>query len=256
MAAPPATLTQRIRAREPLLGTFVSLGSPVVANLLASVGYDYLLIDLEHGAGSEAVLQSQLFAAEAEGAATMVRTETFDRIRIGRVLDLGARAVMLPRVDTADQCAEAVAHLRYPPAGDRGVASSNRARGWSTRTGSFSEANLEIAAVVQIESEEAVWNVDAIAAVEGVDALFVGPSDLSHSLGIPGELDAPAFTDALTRVLNAARAHDLAAGILAATPERARAFMAQGFTLMVLSADVNMLAAAARDAVARVRAGG
>ncbi|HTU30408.1 MAG TPA: aldolase/citrate lyase family protein [Solirubrobacteraceae bacterium] len=254
MAATPATLTQRIRDREPLLGTFVSLGSPAVTNLLASVGYDYLLIDLEHGAGSEAVLQSQLFAAEAAGAATMVRTETFDRIRIGRVLDLGARAIMLPRVDTPGQCAEAVAHLRYPPAGDRGVASSNRARGWSTRTGSFSDANREIAAVVQIESEEAVRNVDAIAAVEGVDALFVGPSDLSHSLGVPGELEAPVFTEALTRVLDAARARDLAAGILAPTLERAQAFMEQGFTLMVLSADVNMLAAAARDAVERVRA--
>lgn len=254
MGAGSATLTQRIRDRRPLLGTFVSLGSPAVTNLLASAGYDYLLIDLEHGAGGEAVLQSQLFAAEAEGAATMVRTETFDRIRIGRVLDLGARAIMLPRVDTAAQCAEAVAHLRYPPEGDRGVASSNRARGWSTRGGSFTDANREIAAVVQIESEEAVRNVEEIAAVEGVDALFVGPSDLSHSLGIPGELDAPTFTDALARVLRAARANDLAAGILAATPERAREFMEQGFTLMVLSADVNMLAAAARDAVTRTRA--
>jgi len=253
MAAISATLTQRIRDREPLLGTFVSLGSPTVTNLLASAGYDYLLIDLEHGAGSEAGLQNQLFAAEAEGVATMVRTETFDRIRIGRVLDLGARAIMLPRVDTAVQCAEAVAHLRYPPEGDRGVAASNRARGWSTRTGSFTDANREIAAVVQIESDEAVVEVDAIAAVDGVDALFVGPSDLSHSLGVPGDLDSPVFTHALQRVLEAARAHDIAAGILAPTPERARAFMEQGFTLMVLSADVNMLAAAARDAVARTR---
>jgi 4-hydroxy-2-oxoheptanedioate aldolase len=254
MAASSATLTQRIRDRDPVLGTFVSLGSPAVTNLLASSGYDYLLIDLEHGAGSEAVLQNQLFAAEAEGVATMVRTETFDRIRIGRVLDLGATAIMLPRVDTAAQCAEAVAHLRYPPEGDRGVAASNRARRWSTRSGPFIDANREIAAIVQIESEESVRNLDAIAAVEGVDALFVGPSDLSHSLGVPGDLDAPVFTDALARVLEAARAHDLAAGILAATPERARDFIAQGFTLMVLSADVNMLAAAARDAVARTRA--
>ena len=254
MSATTATLTQRIRARERVLGTFVSLGSAQVTNLLASIGYDFLLIDLEHGAGGETVLQSQLFAAEAEGAAAMVRTETFDRIRIGRVLDLGARAIMLPRVDTAAQCAEAIAHLRYPPEGDRGVASSNRARGWSTRTGAFTDANREIAAVVQIESAEAVAEVDAIAAVPGVDALFVGPSDLSHSLGVPGELDAPAFTDALERVLQAARARDLAAGILAATPERARALYEQGFTLMVLSADVNMLAAAARDAVTRTRA--
>ncbi|HLI58780.1 MAG TPA: aldolase/citrate lyase family protein [Solirubrobacteraceae bacterium] len=253
MSATTATLTQRIRDREPLLGTFVSLGSATVTNLLASVGYDFLLIDLEHGAGSEAILQGQLFAAEAEGVAAMVRTETFDRIRIGRVLDLGARAVMLPRVDTPAQCAGAVAHLRYPPVGDRGVASSNRARGWSTRTGSFTDANREIAAVVQIESAEAVESVEEIAAVDGVDALFVGPSDLSHSLGVPGELESPAFTDALERVLQAARAHDLAAGILAPTPERARALHEQGFTLIVLSADVNMLAAAARDAVTRTR---
>ncbi|HET9125512.1 MAG TPA: aldolase/citrate lyase family protein, partial [Solirubrobacteraceae bacterium] len=161
----------------------------------------------------------------------------------------------LPRVDTAAQCAQAIAHLRYPPEGDRGVAASNRARGWSTRTGSFTDANREIAAVVQIESEEAVESVEEIAAVEGVDALFVGPSDLSHSLGVPGELESPVFTDALARVLEAARAHDLAAGILATNPERARAFMDQGFTLMVLSADVNMLAAAARDAVTRTRGG-
>jgi len=253
MAATSATLTQRIRDREPVLGTFVSLGSPAVTNLLACAGYDYLLIDLEHGAGSETVLQNQLFAAEAEGVATMVRTETFDRIRIGRVLDLGATAIMLPRVDSAEQASEAVAHLHYPPDGDRGVAASNRARRWSMRTDPFVQTNREVAAIVQIESVEAVRDVERIAAVPGVDALFVGPSDLSHSLGVPGDLDAPAFGEAVDAVLAAARANDVAAGILAATPERARAFVADGFTLMVLSADVNMLAGAARDALARTR---
>jgi 2-keto-3-deoxy-L-rhamnonate aldolase RhmA len=247
------TFAQRLRARDLLMGTFVSLGSPLVTNVLAVAGFDYLLLDLEHGAGDEGVLQSQMFAAEAEGAAAMVRTETFDRIRIGRVLDLGATAVMLPRVDSAEQAAEAVGHLRYPPDGDRGVAGANRARRFGLRATPFAEANDEIAGIVQIESAEAVRDVERIAAVPGVDALFVGPSDLSHSLGVPGDLDAPVFTEAVDRVLAAAREHDLAAGILAPTPERSVAFIKRGFTLMVLGGDATLLATAARDALSRAR---
>ncbi len=253
MTGAPSTLTDRLRRRELVVGTFVSLGSPAVTNLLGVAGFDFLLIDLEHGAGSEAVLQNQMFAAEAAGAATMIRTETFDRIRIGRVLDLGTTAVMLPRVDSATQASEAISHLRYPPDGDRGVAGSNRARHWGTRATPFADANGEIGAIVQIESREAVDDVEAIAAVPGVDALFIGPSDLSHSLGVPGDLDAPAFRDAVSRVLAAADAHQLAAGILATTPEAARAFIDDGFTLIVLGADVNLLSGAARDALRALR---
>src|ERR1700743_520654 len=107
------TFAQRLRGGDLLIGTFVSLGSPLVVNTLAVAGFDFLLLDLEHGAGDEGVLQTQMFAAEAEGAAAIVRTETFERIRIGRVLDLGAAGVMLPRVDSAAQAASAAAHLRY-----------------------------------------------------------------------------------------------------------------------------------------------
>ena len=249
----PRTFAQRLRARELLIGTFVSLGSPLVTNVLAVAGFDYLLLDLEHGAGDEGVLQNQMFAAEAEGKAVMVRTETFDRIRIGRVLDLGAPAVMLPHVDSAEQAAEVVAHLEYPPDGDRGVAGANRARHFGLRGDPFAQANGEIAAVVQIETAAAVADVERIAAVPGVDALFIGPSDLSHSLGVPGDLGAPAFTEAVRCVLAAAEAHGLAAGILAPTPERSMTYIEQGFTLMVLGGDATLLATAARDALARAR---
>ena len=249
----PRTFAQRLRDRDVLMGTFVSLGSPLVTNLLALAGFDFVVLDLEHGAGDEGILQSQMFAAEAEGAATMVRTETFERIRIGRVLDLGATALMLPRVDGAAQAAEVVAHLRYPPGGDRGVAGANRARRFGLRTDPFAQANGEIAGIVQIESEAAVAEVDAIAAVPGVDALFIGPSDLSHSLGAPGDLDAPGFRDAVARVLAAADDHGITAGILAPTPERARSYIGEGFTLMVLGGDATLFAAAARDALAAAR---
>ena len=253
MSDAPRTFAQRLRERDLLIGTFVSLGSPLVTNLLAVAGFDFLLLDLEHGAGDEGVLQNQMFAAEAEGAGTMVRTETLQRIRIGRVLDLGATAIMLPRVDSAEQARDAIAHLRYPPDGDRGVAGANRARRFGLRSDPFAAANREIAGIVQIESAAAVADVERIAAVPGVDALFIGPSDLSHSLGVPGDLDAPAFADAVARVLAAAAEHGPAAGILAATPERARAHIAQGFTLMVLGGDATLLAAAARDALAAAR---
>jgi 2-keto-3-deoxy-L-rhamnonate aldolase RhmA len=249
----PSTFAQRLRGGDLLIGTFVSLGSPLVVNTLAVAGFDFLLLDLEHGAGDEGVLQGQMFAAEAEGAAAIVRTETFERIRIGRVLDLGAAGVMLPRVDSAAQAARAAAHLRYPPDGDRGVAGSNRARRFGLRTDPFADANGEVAAIVQIESEAAVAEVDAIAAVPGVDALFIGPSDLSHSLGVPGDLDAPVFREAVARVLAACRAHGVAAGILAPTPERCRQFIDEGFTLMGLGGDATLLAAAARDALAAAR---
>jgi 4-hydroxy-2-oxoheptanedioate aldolase len=249
----PGTFAQRLRDRDLLIGTFAGLGSPVVANLLAIAGLDWVLFDLEHGAGDEGLLQSQMLAAEADGAAAVARTETFERIRIGRVLDLGARGVMLPRVDSAAQAAEAMAHLRYPPDGDRGVAGANRARRFGLRTDPFAAANGEIAGIVQIESAQAVAEVDAIAAVPGVDALFVGPNDLSHSLGVPGDLDAPVFRDAVQRVLAAAREHGRAAGILAPTPERARAFIAEGFTLVALGNDATLLAGAVRDALAVAR---
>jgi 2-dehydro-3-deoxyglucarate aldolase/4-hydroxy-2-oxoheptanedioate aldolase len=249
----PGTLAQRLRDRELMIGTFSSLGSPLVANVLAVAGFDFVLLDLEHGAGDEGVLQSQMFAAEADGAATIVRAETCERIRIGRVLDLGAAGVMLPRVDDGRQAAEAAAHMRYPPDGDRGVAGSNRARRFGLRTEPFAEANGEVACIVQIESASAVAEVDAIASVPGVDALFVGPSDLSHSLGVPGDLDAPPFTDAVARVLAACRTHGVAAGILAPTPERCRQFIAEGFTLLGLGGDATLLAAAVRDALLAVR---
>jgi 2-dehydro-3-deoxyglucarate aldolase/4-hydroxy-2-oxoheptanedioate aldolase len=249
----PATFAQRLREGDLLVGTFVSLGSPLVANVLATAGFDFVLLDLEHGAGDEGVLQAQMFAAEAGGAAAVVRTETFERIRIGRVLDLGAAGVMLPRVDSARQAAQATVHLRYPPEGDRGVAGANRARRFGLRTEPFADASGEVACIVQIESDQAVAEVDAIAAVPGVDALFVGPSDLSHSLGVPGDLDAGPFRDAVQRVLAAARAQGVAAGILAPTPERGRQFIADGFTLVGLGGDATLLAAAARDVLSAAR---
>jgi 2-keto-3-deoxy-L-rhamnonate aldolase RhmA len=238
---------EKLRAGELVVGTFVSLGSPTLTNALAIAGLDFLLVDLEHGAGGEAALQPQLMAAEAGGGAVMVRTESLERIRIGRALDLGASAIMLPRIETVAETREAFRHLRYPPAGDRGVSTANLARRWGTRTGPFADANREVAGIVQIETLSALEQVDGIAALEGVDALFVGPSDLTHALGVPGDIEAPVFRDALERVLGACREHGVPAGILAPNAEQARRYVDQGFSLMVVGSDAALAISAARS---------
>ena len=150
-----------------------------------------MLLDLEHGAGGEEQVRDVVPAAGSYGVPTVVRVESAARIRMGRVLDSGAAGIMLPRLNTVDEVAEAVRHLRYPPAGDRGVATYNRACRFGLDPGALDRANSEVLGVVQIESAAAVGNAEPIAALDGVDVLFVGPRDLSHDLGVPGDLTAP-----------------------------------------------------------------
>jgi 2-keto-3-deoxy-L-rhamnonate aldolase RhmA len=251
-----ADLRARLRTGEPTLGTFLNLGSALAAEACALGGFDWLLIDLEHGAGGEEALTAQIVAAAAHGVPAVVRVETDERIRAGRVLDAGAAGVMFPRLDTAAAAANALSHLRYPPAGDRGVATYNRACGFGLRPEALDTANDSIVGIVQIESVQALENVEAIAATAEVDVLFVGPRDLSHALGIPGRVDAPEFGAALARVLAAARAGGVAAGVLAANRAAAERYVADGFTFVAIGSDSSFLASAARQAAAPMAAAG
>ena len=153
-------------------------------------------------------------AAGAYGVPTVVRVETDARIRMGRVLDNGAAGIMLPRMDSAQQVSEALTHLRFPPRGDRGVATYNRACRFGLDPGALDRADEEILVIAQIESAAAVAAADEIAAVDGVDVLFIGPRDLSHDLGVPGDTTAPAFVEALETVLAAGKRHGKACGLL------------------------------------------
>src|SRR5436190_22258275 len=162
-------LRRRVTAGERTVGTFVGTASLVVAEVCAAAGVDWLLLDLEHGAGGEEQVSTVVPMAGAYGVPTVVRVESAARIRIGRVLDLGAAGVMLPRLDTADQVREAVRHLRYPPHGDRGVATYNRACRFGLDLGALDRAADEVLGIVQIESGRAVDEVDKIAAIDGVD---------------------------------------------------------------------------------------
>jgi 2-keto-3-deoxy-L-rhamnonate aldolase RhmA len=238
----------RVSAGEVLFGCFLNLGSSLTAEIVGSAGFDWVLLDLEHGAGGERELLFQLQALEHTGAAAVVRVESGAKQRIHRVLDLGAHGVMIPRVDTADEAEMAVAGLRYPPDGVRGVATMNRACGFGANAKTYmSTANQALLGIVQIESEESLRNIDAIAATDGADVLFVGPSDLTYGMGIPGQVDHPRFRAALDQVAAAAARAGKVAGCLLLKREEAQDYVDLGYSFLCCSSDGGLLAAAARD---------
>jgi len=246
-------LRARVRAGEVTLGTFVGTASPVTAEVCAAAGFDWLLVDLEHGAGGEEQVRATVPAAAAYGVPTVVRVESDARVRAGRVLDAGAAGVMFPRLETADQVREAVAHLRYPPRGDRGVATYNRACRFGLDPGALDRADDEVLGIVQVESARAVAAAEEMASVDGVDVLFVGPRDLSHDLGVPGRVTAPAFLDALEQVRLAAGRHGKACGLLVPDGAAAAATIAEGWTFVTVGSDSTLLATAAVAQLARAR---
>ena len=247
-------LRRRVMAGEPTLGVFVGAASAVTGEVCAAAGADWLLLDLEHGAGGEEQVRGLIPAAAAYGVPTIVRVESAARIRIGRVLDLGAAGVMLPRLDSAAEAAQALAHLRYPPGGDRGVATYNRACRFGLDPAALDRAAGEILGVVQIESAAAVAQAREIASLAGADVLFVGPRDLSHDLGVPGDVTAPTFTAALDQVRRAAGEHGKACGLLVADGAAAATRLAEGWTFVAIGSDTTLLATAVTSTLARARA--
>jgi 2-dehydro-3-deoxyglucarate aldolase/4-hydroxy-2-oxoheptanedioate aldolase len=237
-----------VRNGESTRGTFLNLGSPGAAEVCALSGFDWLLVDLEHGAGGEEGLTGQLLAGAAHGVPMLVRVESPERIRVGHVLDLGVAGVMFPRLNSPEEVREAVRHLWYPPRGDRGIATYNRAREFGGDGRDTESVNDSLLGIVQIETAPALENVREIAEIPGVDVLFVGPSDLSMSLGIPGEFDNPVLLEAFDAVIETARAASITAGILAVTPDRVAALASRGFSFIGVGSDASLLRGAARSA--------
>lgn len=211
----PTDFRKRVLAREWLGGTFMNLGSPITIEIAGLAGFDWLLIDHEHGPGGEDTMLHQLQAAAATPAFSVVRIAMNEVARFKRALDMGAQGVMVPLVNSAAEAKQAVSAMRYPPLGIRGVAKFHRGAGFGA---DFEEYYLHgherLLTVIQIETPEAIKNIDEIAAVDGVDVLFVGPTDLSYNMGIRDQLEAPQFTETLKKVADTAKKHGKAAGIL------------------------------------------
>jgi len=246
-------LAAPVRSGTPTLGTFIGAASPLTAEVCAAAGVDWILLDLEHGGGGEEQIRDVVPAAGSYGVPTVVRVESAARIRMGRVLDNGAAGIMLPRLDAVDDVAEAIRHLRYPPAGDRGVATYNRTCRFGLDPGALDRANDEILGVVQIESAAAVGNADQIAKLDGVDVLFVGPRDLSHDLGVPGDTAASAFVEAIDQVKAASARHGKACGLLVNDGATAAQRLEQGWSFVGIGSDMTLLAAAVTTEFGRAR---
>lgn len=248
-------LRRRLAIGELTIGTFIGLGTPVSAEVAAASGVDWIVLDLEHGGVTEDQIGLTAVATGAYGVATIVRVETAARIRIGRALDAGAAGVMLPRLDTVDQITEALRHLKYPPLGDRGVATYNRASRWGRDVDALTRSASEVLGIIQIESVSSLRVVDSIAAIDGVDVLFVGPLDLSFDLGVPRQFASPAFREATENVVDAAEKNGKVAGILAADAAAACDYRDRGFRFVAVASDSTLLAAGVASAVDEIDAG-
>ena len=230
-------------AARPLVGMWVCTGSPLVAEICAGSGLDWLLIDMEHSPnGLESVL-AQLQAVAAYPVTPLVRVPTGDVVTIKQVLDLGAQNLLVPMVSSVESAEAVVAAVRYPPRGRRGVGSAlARSARWNRVDGYLEHADEHVSVTVQIETVEGVAAAGAIAAVDGVDAVFVGPSDLAASMGLLGQQTHPDVVAAVQHALDAVRASGKPAGVNAFDPALARAYVDAGATFLLVGADVTLLA--------------
>lgn len=236
-------IRERVLSRELFSGTFLNLGSSLTAEMAGRAGFNWVLVDLEHGAGDYQNLLYQLQAIEGTPAAPLVRVAWNDPIRCKRVLDLGPSGVMVPWINSGDEAKRAVAAIRYPPVGIRGVASMSRACSFGVDFDDyFSRANDGLLLLAQIETREAVAAAEQIAETDGVDVLFIGPLDLSVSLGIVRQFDHPDLAAARAAVVAACRQHGKAAGILMTKESDIGQVIAEGFTFVGLSSDGALVA--------------
>jgi 4-hydroxy-2-oxoheptanedioate aldolase len=243
---------QSVLARDVQLGTWLNLGAPLSAEIAGLAGFDWVLIDREHGSGDEKDLGMQILAAQCGGAASIVRVSGIDAAEIKRALDWGPAGVMVPSIDDAQQAASVLRAIRIPPLGNRGAASSTRASRYGFGYQNYLKtANHTLVTMLQIESARAVDNCEAIAAVDGVDVLFVGPTDLSISMNVSDTSDA--FTAPISKIATTAIAHGKAAGILARNQEQANRYRALGYSILAIESDRGLLAKGFSAAAAAFR---
>ncbi len=251
----PNHVKHRLRAGQPAFGCLLNFGDPLVAELMASVGFEWLLVDTEHGPIDLAPLAHMFATITRYPVAPLVRVHALTEENVKRVLDAGAWGVLAPNVRTREEAELLAAACKYPPAGVRSLGAGRCALSFKTDPATyFARANDEILVIAQIEHVDAVKNIDAILSVEGIDACYVGPNDFCASMGLAPSLEPPhrEFEEAMQVVLAAARRHRVAPGIHCGTPETVNRRLREGWRLVGMLNDQRFLlqaARAARDAV-------
>jgi 4-hydroxy-2-oxoheptanedioate aldolase len=250
---PPNSFKQAVAGGQVQVGLWCSLGSNIAAEVIADAGFDWILVDTEHAPNELPMVLSQLQALVGGSAAPVVRPAWNDLVLIKRLLDIGVRNFLVPYVQSEEEARAAVAATRYPPHGLRGVAVTHRANRYGRIKDYHQRANDEICLLLQIETRQALKNLDAIAAVEGVDGLFIGPSDLAAGLGHLGETGHPEVRAAIEEAFDRIRRAGKAPGILAPIEADARHWLALGCVVLAVGSDVGLLARHSDELAARYK---
>ncbi len=246
MKLPKNAFKQALAEGRQQIGLWNTVPGPVVAELLAGAGFDWVVIDTEHSVTDLPDTIGMMQAMVGYPVSPVVRLADNDTVLIKRVLDLGAQTLLIPYVQTADEAKRAVDAMRYPPRGVRGMGGMTRATRYGTVQDYVAQAEQELCLLVQVETAATLRQIEAIAAVDGVDGLFIGPSDLSATMGYPGQMDHPVVVAAIEDALRRIAATGKAAGILALDPDFARSCMGWGSRVTGVGVDLVTLARAVR----------
>lgn len=235
------------------IGTWIMSASPIVCEAMGYAGFDWGVIDMEHTPLDLMDLVHMLQAVSGTRLAPVVRVAWNDAVTIKRVMDAGASTLMVPFVQNAQEAREAVAATRYPPAGNRGMAGMSRASKFGTIPGYLTTANGQITVIIQLETAEAIGNLEEIAAVPGVDALFIGPGDLSATMGHVGQLTHPAVLALTADAINRAKKLRIPIGTVGGTNEVVAQYRAMGFDFVAIASDLGLLMRSAQAALTTAR---
>lgn len=247
------TFKERLGSGQVLLGLWAGLGSSYAVEVVAGAGYDWILIDSEHSPADLENVLGQLQALSAYPTSSVVRVPWNDTVTIKRYLDIGAQSLLIPYVQTADEARSAVANTRYPPNGVRGLALSTRASRFGRVTGYAELADEQMCVMVQIETAQALDELEEIAAVDGVDGLFIGPSDLHAGMGHPGATTDPDVMASIDGAIARINRTGKASGVFAPTEEHARRWLEMGARVVAIGADIGILARGSDSLLARFR---
>jgi len=253
MDLPQNPFKRALKAGKVQIGLWSSLSSSYSVEVIAGAGYDWILLDCEHSPNDLENLLTQLQAAAPYSSHPVVRVPWNDMVTIKRVLDVGALSLLIPYVSTAEEARAAVSYTRYPPAGVRGVAGTTRATRFGRIKDYAKRAHEEICVLVQVETQGALDNIEAICAVDGVDGVFIGPADLHASLGHTGEIANPAVKPLIDEAIRRIRKKNKAPGILTPNEADAKHWLGCGALFVAVGADVGILARGAEALAAKFR---
>ena len=253
MPVPANPFKRALRAKRPQIGLWSSLASHLSVEVVAGAGFDWLLLDMEHAPNELPMVHSQLQATCGGTAHPIVRPPWNDMVVIKRLLDIGVQSLLIPYVQTEEEARNAVAFTRYPPHGVRGFATGPRANNYGRITDYVQTYADELCVLVQVETRQGLDNLEAIAAVEGVDGVFIGPADLAAALGHAGELKHPQVQAAIEDAIRRLVAVGKPPGILTGDEQLARRYLELGCLFTAVGADLALLARGADALAARFK---